>query len=306
MPALFLVAGGGLAYLLLYHFMPGGPGSAQRNANHPPADVKADPGNGSAEKPPAPSSAERTPDTPTPPQPAPTETVRAAPVSPPTPPPNDSAAVAAEEALEYFFRATSLGARLPMMEPAYQREKLVGTVFDGPMPEATSIASAPPDRNDLEDYTNYPFRVTFRTANETTDDVLVVVRKRGDNPPRVLVDPLLDLLGGRLAKFASEPGAEASAFRAIIEPMPRCFEPDIPNPDRKFTYKLSSTDHGGEIARAYASLNSPLAEQLFTPDSQIRWGKRIRATVVLSWNVEENPDQPYIELVEIKDLNWSP
>ena len=87
--------------------------------------------------------------------------------------------------------------------------------------------------------------------------------------------------------------------------MPRCVEEDIPNPGKKFTYKLSASDVGRATARAYASLNSSLAEQLWSTDSRIRWGKRIRATISLQWNTTEDPSQPYIELMEIKGLDWN-
>jgi hypothetical protein len=221
-------------------------------------------------------------------------------------------------------------------------------VIDTPLLSVDRITPDAPNRNSDENFVDHPFRVRFEQTDAEPFTSLVIVRKRAGQKARVLIDPVLDLLGGRLAAFAAEPSDEPQTFRAVIEAMPRCFEEGVPNPDDKITYKLSSSTHGGEIARAYASKMSPLAEMLYSPDSALRWGKRVPATVTLRWNREEapgsstppvapeqpdveedgpgeeqpatgdepaveatptpeaDPGQPYLELIEIKSLDWSP
>lgn len=335
-PITFLFIGGALAYVLLFFFM-GGPGSKPDNPEPPP--TTDNPTNPPAPGPNPPSSTGATAGTSTPPP-------------PPAPEMLDPAeGIEAQDVLRDFLRASSLGARLPYIEPAYEREALEGSIIDTPLLSADRITPDPPSRNLLENFVDHPFRVLFELDDESSVATLVVVRKRSDQKPKILIDPLLDLLGGRIADFAVQPTDGTRTFRAVIEAMPRCFEENIPNPDDKITYKISTSTHGGEIARAYASKLSPLAEMLYSPDSELRWGKRIPATITLKWTTEvakspvtappappEEADSsdtaggegeaasseedapapvevpapepaaamPYLELIEIKSLDWSP
>ena len=330
-PIVFLFIGGALAYVLLHSFL--------GNQNPPPiSDNNPPPENTNP---------------PTPPGDA-TNTATGGNEGNPnaaTPLPAESSdpvdGQLAEDALRNFLRASSLGARLSFIEPAYEREELAGSVIDTPLLSVDRILPDAPSRNKTENFVDHPFRVRFEQADGEPFSTLIIVRKRSEQKPKVLIDPLLDLFGGRLEAFASAPTGESQTFRAVIEAMPRCFEEGVPNPDDKITYKLSSSTHGGEIARAYASKLSPLAEMLYSPDSALRWGKRLPATVTLRWNMgetqkapaeatteEEDPTEeapapeeetvpedappeeappvkessalPYLELIEIKSLDWSP
>ncbi len=298
-PVAFLFIGGALAYVLLYFFMDGrGKHTTKADAPPPvvdPADPAPPPEHGGT------------------PDPA---NAASDPADPPPPPPSDvpdpADGLEAQDVLRDFLRASSIGARLPLIEPSYEREDLEGSVVDTPLLSADRIMPDAPVRNTREGFVDHPFRVTFERDDNSKETILVVVRKRNDQKAKVLIDPLLDLLGGRLEAFTSEPSGESATFRAVIEAMPRCFEKGIPNPDDKITYKISSSTHGGEVVRAYASKLSPLAEMLYSPDSALRWGKRLPATITLKWNTEEapateeHPGQPYLELIESQSLDWSP
>ena len=207
-----------------------------------------------------------------------------------------------------FFGRKTLEERLNMAEPARSAGPLKGGILDDTLPPVGEALAGAPTRNVLEDYLDIPFNVQFPipdSADSETRDTLVIVRKRADETPKILIAPLLDLTGGALDTFAAEPVEGQQTFHAVIEAVPRCFEVEIPNADKKFTYKISSSTRQSEITRAYASLLSPLAEQLYSPDSGIGWGRRLRATIVLEWNTTEDPDHPFIEMREIKALDWN-
>lgn len=214
-------------------------------------------------------------------------------------------AINAEEMLNRFLTTSTLEERLPMIDPPMTPDQLQDTILTETFPEAINVSPETPAFDSVEKLTNYPFRVSFQGGEGSVVDYTIVVRKRADRDAQLVVQPFIDLVGGRLAEFAATPVDGAHTFYAVLEAMPRCFEENIPNPSKKFTYKLSACDVGRATARAYASLNSSLAEQLWTPDSRIRWGKRIRATITLQWNTTEDPNQPYIELLEIKGLDWN-
>jgi len=217
-----------------------------------------------------------------------------------------NASLEAQRLLERFLTVDTLNARLRKITPRLPPAELRGGVLDGPLPAISSIRSLAPQRFPHDDLVSHPFVVTFEDPDRGAFDHTLVVHARPDRESKVAVLPFLDLFGGRLADFAAEPMPDPATFRAVIEPIPRCFEEDIPDPDKKFTYKLSAADGAREITRAYASKFSDLAEQLYERDSPIRWGIRVRATVTLRWNREENPDRPYLELTEIQSLDWRP
>lgn len=295
-PLFFIIAGGTLVYGLCYYFLPGGPGESYRSNIVPPTEPQLDlqPDlNGSGYVPPMPTI-----------RPGTTRSIE--PVEDPPPiSANGADAIDAESLLNRFLETKTLEERLPMIDPPMTADQLQGTILSEPFPEAIGVSSETPAFDPIEKLTHFPFRVSFQGGEGSVVDYTIVVRKRADLAPQVAVQPLLDLLGGRLAKFAATPTAGVHTFHAVIEAMPRCFEENVPEPSKKFTYKLSACDIGRSTARAYARLSSSLAEELSDPNSRIRWGKRIRATITLQWNATEDPSQPYIELLEIKSLDWN-
>lgn len=294
-PALFAIAGAAIVFALLYRFYPSGPTQQLRKVTAPNTRT-------------LPSQKEDT--APKPDPKTPTATAPATPIrDDPSPrPPGTSAASAIEsgKVLDRFISATRLATRLELIDPPLSAEQIKGTVAAKRMPEVTSLTPAIPEYDALEQIENYPFRVTLSSGENTTTEYLILVRKRGDASPKVAIEPFLDLVGGRLKNFTATPVKGAHTFQVIIEPLPRCFEDTVPNPEKKITYKLLPCDIGPEIARSYVSRTSKLAEQLYLPESEIRFGSRPRATVVLEWNFDEDPDRPFIQLNEIESLNWNP
>jgi hypothetical protein len=300
-PVLFAVVSAATVYFLLYHFMPGGPGQQKREVivNPPSGSAPTTDGTGGTTRPTPPSLVPAVPDI----DPG-TDGSTASPVE--TVQPSDMTEV--KDHLRSFFGRRTLDERLAMSEPALPAEPLRGGILDGELPPTGELVSGSPQRNLLEDFVDFPFNIDFPIhGNDSgeTRPITVIVRKRGDGEPKVLVNPLLDLAGGRLDEFVAKPVEGQQTFMAVIEAMPRCFEIGVPDAEKKFTYKLSASTRQSEIARAYASKNSPLAEQLYSPDSGIGWGRRIRATFVLEWNTSEDPEQPFIEMREIRALDWN-
>lgn len=297
LPIFFIIAGATIVYVLCYFFLPGGPGeSFRRNTDPPPSPPPVS-------DPVYPDTAATTPKAN---PPASVATTNDQVVSDAPPIIVDGAdAIRAEAVLKNFLNARSLEERVALIDPPMTAEELEDTIVAEILPEVISISPDTPTFDPIERLTNFPFRVSFQGGEGSVVEYTIVVRKRADLEPQVVINPFLDLVGGRLAEFAAAPTEGVHTFYAIIEAMPRCFEENIPNPEKKFTYKLSTSDVGRATARTYASLNSSLAEQLWTPDSRIRWGKRIRATIALEWNTTEDPSQPYIELLEIRGLDWN-
>jgi hypothetical protein len=218
-----------------------------------------------------------------------------------------SPAVAANNVLDAFLKAKDAATRAGMVEPETSVQDLEKTLLKGPLAEVSQVFSDLPRQNSLEDFTDYPYRVSFYVEGRPNTDFAVLVRQRGKQPPKVFLPAFLDLVGGRLAAFTRQPNTHDPArFHVILEPVIGCHEDGIPNADRKFTLKLLSSNFGKETARAYCANSSRFREMVEKPDYPIRWGIRVPATVTIQWNHKEDPTMPYLELIDINSPDWNP
>jgi hypothetical protein len=149
------------------------------------------------------------------------------------------------------------------------------------------------------------FRVVFIDGNRKNPcDVLV--RRRGSQDPKVVVNPFLDLFGGRLANFAAKPVERPGTFHAFVTALHTCSDTRIPNADNKFTLKLTASIEGPAIAFAHFGRGSAIAENLKSDRPGLRWGSAKPCTLTLVWNTRDNPEYPYLEAASIKAFNWNP
>lgn len=305
-PVLFSSVAAALVYFLLYFFLPAGPARKLAEASRPlPAPAKAVepvPDRPVTVKPAAPVATTPPPVLVVPAIPAPLANERAA-TRPDEPPP----AVIANEMLDAFLRAKDAASRARMVEPEVPVEELAATILGGPLPEVAQVFSDLPQHRSTEQLTDHPYRVSFFMKGRPNVDYAILVRQRGQQPPKVFLPAFLDLVGGRLAEFTGSPNLkDPTTFHVILEPVIGCHEERIPNPDRKFTFKLLASPFGKETARAYASNGSRFRKMVEEPTYPIRWGIRGRATVTIQWNHTEDPTMPYLELVEINSPDWNP
>jgi hypothetical protein len=306
----FCALASAVCYMLVYFFLPTGPAKRIQQASEPlavpppkegAADARAaQASSASATGPLQVLEADATP--PVAPAPAPDAAAPA-----PAGAEEESPAVTANNLLDAFLAAKDAAARVGMVEPAATAEELQATLLKGPLPEVSQVFTDLPQHDAVEDVTDYPYRVTFVLPNNKSVDYAMLVRQRGKQPPKVFLPAFLDLAGGRLFAFTKEPNdSEPTTFHVILEPISGCHEDTVPNPDRKFTFKLLASLLGRETSRAYVSTGSRFRKMVEDPTSSLRWATRVRATVTLQWNRTEDPEKPYLELININSLNWNP
>lgn len=308
-PAIFLTLAATIVGLLLFHYGPSGPGQQILRLSGP---LKGVPPAGTV--PPADRLIEAPLEAPPllleEPLTDPESAVASDPL--PTAPPipsgsEKSPAVLANELLNAFLAAPDARSRIEMVEPAASESELAATLLKGPLPAVARVSPDLPQQHAEEQLTDYPFRVSFFIKDAPTVEFAILVRQRGAQPPRVFLPAFLDLVGGRLTEFTRQPNRRPPVvFHVHLEPIDGCYEKNVPGADRKFTLKLLPGPVGREAARAYASNASRFREQMESPSSPIRWGIRRRATVTLQWNHREDPEQPYLELVDINSPDWNP
>jgi hypothetical protein len=228
------------------------------------------------------------------------------------PPPVDEAALrpsAATEALavlEKFLKAPSLEVRLPMIETMESEGDLKDTVLASPLPPFRNLLIDSQETFSVEKTVDFYFTFEFINKDGSAAPQTVVVRRRGGVNPRVLVDPFLDLYGGRLAAFAAKPQVKGQLFHAIVYPLPSCNDLRIPDRHKKLTLKLYAHENSPNVTIAYASRVSQIGEMLTNGSYDLSYGKAKACVVLLGWNTKESPDAPYLEALDIKATHWNP
>ena len=294
--AAFCAAATAVSYILLYFYLPSGPGRKIREASAP---LPVPPFREVA--------ARKLPtDPPLPSQPLPEKVPAEGLVPPPGLETDESPAVLANNVLDAFLTAKDAASRTGLVEPAATAEQLAATLLKGPLPEVAQILPDLPQHDAIEQSTDYPYRVSFFLQSGRNVDFAILVRQRGNQSPKVFLPAFLDLAGGRLSAFAKEPNtSDPTTFHVILDPLSVCHDETVPGAERKITFKLLPSMFGKEITRAYVSSGSRFAQMVGDPNSSLRWGVRMRATITIQWNHTEDPQKPFLELMNISSLNWN-
>ena len=282
--------------------------------------LKAQPGNASSRTIPLPASkpvpaavpaGEGTPPPASPTSALPTPPAQQPPLSQPPPAsPEDadakSPAMEALAVLEQFLTAKSLPERLPIIETKSPEAELATSCLARPLPPAPKMLLEFQESNTLEQLVDFYYSVDFVEENNRVNPQTILVRSRGGSAPKVVVDPFLDLYGGRLAAFAAKPSEKSGDFQVIAYAVASCLDPKIPNREKKLTLKLLARDNGKEVALAYFGKMSKIHEILEDGTYSLSYGKAKSCTVMLRWNTEDNPQYPYLEALTLKALDWNP
>jgi hypothetical protein len=108
----------------------------------------------------------------------------------------------------------------------------------------------------------YYYSVDIQTAGSSANPQTILVRARGNNEPKVVVDPFLDLFGGRLAAYAVEPSDATGTFQVIASALATCTDPKVPDRQKKLTLKQLAQENTKEIASAYFGKQSDIGRML--------------------------------------------
>lgn len=211
----------------------------------------------------------------------------------------------AEAVLEKFLSAKSLAERLPIIETRNIGAELASTCLASPLPAVRKMIPELRETNPVERVVDCYFTVEFEATERPSQAQTILVRTRGTTPPLVAVDPFLDTYGGRLAAYAATPTDKSGTFQVVVYAVASCTDPSIPNREKKLTLKLLSSDNTREIARAYFGRQSKISEMLEDGNYSLNYGNAKACTVMLRWNTEDNPQQPYLEAIAIKSLDWN-
>lgn len=212
----------------------------------------------------------------------------------------------AMEVLEKFLAAKTLAERLPMIETQTPEAELAKSCLAGPLPATSRIEIDAQESNAVEQVVDFYHNVDFDADDKPINPQTILVRTRGTGAPKVVVDPFLDSFGGRLAAYAKTPSDKAGVFQVTISAVASCNDEHVPNREKKLTLKLLPRDNAKEIARAFFGRQSKIGMMLEDGTYSLSYGKAKACTVMLRWNVEDRPETPYLEAIDLKTLDWNP
>ena len=219
---------------------------------------------------------------------------------------SDSQGLAALEVLEKFIAARTLAERLPMMETRTPEAELAASCLAAPLPAARGILIGNQVVNPSENTLDIYLSVDFEAGEDQTVPQTILVKIRENAAPKVMADPFLDLFGGRLAAYANKPTKENGTFRVVAWAVASCTNPRVNDPKNKLTLDLLPREDAIEIAQGYFNRQSKIGKMLAEGTHNLTFGKANPSTVTLRWNTEENPEQPYLEAVDLKTMTWDP
>ena len=207
------------------------------------------------------------------------------------------------DVLKQFLNAKTLAERLPLIETKTPREELETSVLNRPIPTRDRFQSTEIRFDKIGGASDVVFLGQFELPTAGAESNVIVVRKRGTQSPKVIVDPFLDGYGGRLRDFATTPSANQRTFQVIASFFDFCNENRVPNAAAKFTAKLSEAPGRPEIAEAYFAKLAPVKERL--EKLGVRYGHSTGVTFTLRWNAEEDTAKPFLEVVSVQSLDWN-
>lgn len=211
----------------------------------------------------------------------------------------------AEAALEEFLAAKDLATRMPLMETQATEEELAASCLAKPLPAVVRMVPEFRETDTIENRVDCFYTVEFQTSDRQSRVQTILVRTRGDNPPKIAADAFLDTYGGRLAAYAAQPSDKAGFFRAVVYAVAGCTDTTIPNHEKKLTLNLLACDNAPEIASASFSRHSKIAEMLQDGSYELSYGSARPCTVMLRWNTEEDAERPFLEAIAIRDFGWN-
>ena len=228
------------------------------------------------------------------------------PVVEPLPPekPVPQVQMSAREVLDRFLTAKSFSDRSSILETQTPQFELANSCLATAFPSTRLVEIDIKDRDSSEQVIDIYYRVDFSGTTVANNAQTILIRKRGNDEPKVVIDPFLDTYGGRLAGFANAPTDRSRVFCVIVSALAVGGDEIVPNREEKFTLQLLSRAHTKEIARAYFSKNSSIGKLLEDDSFRLSFGKAKAGTVTLKWNTEENPKLPFLEVTELDTSGW--
>ena len=206
------------------------------------------------------------------------------------------------ETLTLFLAARDLSERRPYMTDSRRSEaELERGPLAGELPPVTRQRFLKYIKDHSESTDERFFEVSFE--RESTAPILIQVTADSSGRLRIHTDAFLDLYNDEMARFQAVPVKGQRTFHTLADAYKQCFEEKIPGAEEKSYIKLRQHEQVTARLQAYFQKDSEISQQIGQSEA-LPWGRSGICTVTVRWNTDQG--RPFVELVRIDDLSWSP
>lgn len=221
---------------------------------------------------------------------------------------NVAAIAEAQDILKRFLSASSYEERKPFITQSVRsEEELAASCLSETFPKS----SEPLPKTILSREKNRSFEVYFSVAFDEPDQessrILYIrtISFSEDEPPKIHVDPFIDLFERTIVEFAKEPVKGTKTVHSLISYNAFCYDDHIPRSETmaKVTF-YPNTSPGARHALASAYLSK--TSKTFAELRQMGQGGKTHTpcTLTVAWDTEKDPKKPYLEVVRVDARNW--
>lgn len=210
--------------------------------------------------------------------------------------------------LKRFLSARTLEERKPFISRSSRsEEELAKTCLASPFPKSSEPRSLKIMAREKDRSFEVYFSVAFADSDQEMTRIIYVrmIAFSDDEPPKIHVDPFIDLFDRTIESFASKPSKGTKTVHSLITYNAYCFDNDVPRSSTmaKVTfYPNIAPGSRNALATAYLRKNSITFAQLKEMGSG--GTTHIPCTLTVAWDTEKDPQKPYLEVIRIQSPNW--
>jgi hypothetical protein len=208
--------------------------------------------------------------------------------------------------LKQFLSAKTFAERKELIFSKKPPNELANSILNRPWP-ISQISPGSVIPHPAEQLVEYYYEVRFReNSMNFPKSATVLIQQRGNEPPKIIAEPIIDCIGGALVLYAKNPQDQPRDFHVIMDARINCYQDTIPNAAKKSTFYFRAHYNGDDLAIAYANQQSETRQAFNSPLEGLKWKNPIPVVVTLQWNTIEDPKRPFLEVIEIKAKDWNP
>ena len=148
------------------------------------------------------------------------------------------------------------------------------------------------------------FSVAFDDGKSDRSRIVLVktITYSEEEAPKIHTDPFIDLYEESVGSFYEQKTKGTATFHSLVEYSAYTYD-DIPKAMKmaKVTFYTNLARISDPIATAYLSKESKAFKQL-KKLAQAR--DRIPATVSVAWDIETDPERPFLQVIRVEAINW--
>ncbi|MFT6241143.1 MAG: hypothetical protein ACJAQT_003238 [Akkermansiaceae bacterium] len=212
----------------------------------------------------------------------------------------------ARQILKRFLVARTYKERMPLITQSERPpEELAASCLGKPFPKSSEPGLIIGRERETDRSFEVFFSVAFDDGKSDRSRIVLVktITYSEEEAPKIHTDPFIDLYEESVGSFYEQKTEGTATFHSLVEYSAYTYD-DIPKAIKmaKVTFYTNLARISAPIATAYLSKESKAFKQL-KKLAQAR--DRIPATVSVAWDIETDPERPFLQVIRVEAINWT-